>query len=106
MSEVRSEPSGKPGDKGRRLGRLKNPSSVFADPPKWLGCREAPGLRSSRAKPQSWFYAHRVKALTATAGNNTRYGYTYVRIVGWQTSVSRIAIAFSVLSQGKRGGAT
>lgn len=82
VSEVRSESSGKPGEKRRRLGRSsKNPRAFSRTRRSDLVAREAPGLRSSEAKPQSWFHAHRVKALTATTGSDTRYGYTYVRML-------------------------
>lgn len=80
VSEVRSESSGKPGEKKKAPWELaKNPRAFSRTRRSDLVAREAPGLRSSEAKPQSWFHAHRVKALTATTGSDTRYGYTYVR---------------------------
>lgn len=59
----------------------KNPRAFSRTRRSDLVAREAPGLRSSEAKPQSWFHAHRVKILTATTGSDTRYGYTYVRML-------------------------
>lgn len=73
---------------GRTWGKRKAPWEFGKNPRAFsrtrrsdLVAREAPGLRSSEAKPQSWFHAHRVKALTATTGSDTRYGYTYVRML-------------------------
>lgn len=74
--------SGKPGEKKKApWEHAKNPRAFSRTRRSDLVAREAPGLRSSEAKPQSWFHAHRVKALTATAGSDTRYGYTYVRML-------------------------
>lgn len=73
---------------GKTWGKKKAPWEITKNPRAFsrtrrsdLVAREAPGLRSSEAKPQSWFHAHGVKAPTATAGSDTRYGYTYVRML-------------------------